>query len=159
MFKRLLNLFRQRHLEEELRDEFETHLAAIEKEELANGATPEEARRRARMRFGNAGVYQESTRDADLVVWLDDSWRDLKIAVRQLRRSPTFALSAVLLLGLGIGVKIPMNRNFGIKLEERGFFTFLDSGGHSHNNGCYSCYDYGHELSQGETNFGMYFRF
>src|SRR5215470_17687208 len=104
MFKRLLNVFRQRHLNKELRDELETHLTSIEDEELAGGATPEDAKRRARLRFGNPGIYQESTRDADVIRWLDDSWRDLKIACRQLRRSPTFAVSAVLLLGLGIGV-------------------------------------------------------
>jgi putative ABC transport system permease protein len=103
MFTRLLNLFRQRRLNKELRDEFEAHIAAIEEEELGRGANSEEARRRARIRFGNAGVYQESTRDTDIVRWLDDCWRDSKIAYRQLRRSPTFALSAVLLLGLGIG--------------------------------------------------------
>jgi putative ABC transport system permease protein len=104
MLQRFLNLFRQQRLDKELRDEFETHLDAIEKEELARGAKPEEARRIARVRFGNSGIYQESTRDADVIRWLDDSWRDLKIAVRQLWRSPTFAVSAVLLLGLGIGV-------------------------------------------------------
>jgi putative ABC transport system permease protein len=104
MFTRLLNLFRQRRLDKELRDEFETHLATIEEEELARGAAPEDARRNAKLRFGNPGIYQESTRDADIIRWLDDWWRDLKIASRQLRRSPTFAVSAVLLLGLGIGV-------------------------------------------------------
>src|SRR5262249_29876160 len=104
MFDRFLNLFRQQRLDKELRDEFEAHLDAIEKEELARGASPEEARRKARVRFGNPGIYQESTRDADVIRWVDDCWRDLKIASRQLSRSPTFAISAVLLLGLGIGV-------------------------------------------------------
>jgi putative ABC transport system permease protein len=104
MFSRLLNVFRRRHLDNQLRQEFETHLAAIEEEELARGATPEDARRTARLRFGNPSLYQESTRDADLVRWLDDWWRDLKIASRQVWRSPTFAVSAVLLLGFGIGV-------------------------------------------------------
>jgi putative ABC transport system permease protein len=104
MFERLLNVFRQRRLNKELRDELETHLASIEDEELARGATPEDAKRRARLRFGNPSIYGESTRDADVIRWLDDSWRDLKIACRQLRRSPTFAVSAVLLLGLGIGM-------------------------------------------------------
>src|SRR5215475_822338 len=104
MFERFRNLFRQRQLNKELREEFETHLDAIEKEELARGATPEEARQKARVRFGNPGLYHESTRDADVIRCLDDSWRDLKIASRQLWRNPTFAVSAVLLLGLGIGV-------------------------------------------------------
>src|SRR5215831_14624381 len=104
MFERFRNLFRQRQLNKELREEFETHLDAIEQEELTRGATPEEARRKARVRFGNPGLYHESTRDADVIRCLDDTRRDLKIASRQLWRSPTFAVSAVLLLGLGIGV-------------------------------------------------------
>ena len=65
------------------------------------------------------------------------------------------------MFGMGIGVKIPLNRNFGVKIEERGYFTFLDTGsGHNHyHDGCGCSYDYGSTLSQGETNFGMYFRF
>src|SRR5262245_47106270 len=103
MFRRLLNVFRQRRLDKELRDELETHLATIEEEELARGVAPEEARRRARVRFGNPGIYQQSTRDTNVIGWLDDSWRDLKIAGRQLWSNPTVAVSAILLLGLGIG--------------------------------------------------------
>ena len=63
--------------------------------------------------------------------------------------------------GLGIGVKIPLNRNVGVKIEERGYFTFLSTGGSNnhYHDGCGCSYNYGSTLSQGETNFGMYFRF
>ena len=55
-----------------------------------------------------------------------------------------------------IGVKVPINRNLGIKLEERGYFTSLSNYG----NNCRSCYyNYNHDLYQGETNFGVFFRF
>jgi putative ABC transport system permease protein len=103
MFKRWLNVFRQRRLDRELRDELETHLASVEEEELARGATVEEASRQARLRFGNLDRYQEQTRDTNVVAWLDDLWRDLRIASRQLLRSPSLVVSAVLLLALGIG--------------------------------------------------------
>jgi hypothetical protein len=57
--------------------------------------------------------------------------------------------------GGAIGVKVPINRNVGIKLEERGFFTSL-----SNTDNCRSCfYTYNHDLYQGETNFGVFFRF
>ena len=59
-------------------------------------------------------------------------------------------------LGGAIGVKVPINRNVGIKIEERGFFTSLsnDSGN------CRGCfYTYNHDLYQGETNVGVFFRF
>ena len=55
-----------------------------------------------------------------------------------------------------IGVKVPINRNVGIKLEERGYFTSLNNYGSN----CRSCYyNYNHDLYQGETNFGVFFRF
>jgi len=64
------------------------------------------------------------------------------------------------MFGLGIGVKVPLNRNFGVKFEERGYFTFLNTGGsNNYHNGCNCSYNYGSTLDQGETNFGMYFRF
>ncbi|HEX9502476.1 MAG TPA: outer membrane beta-barrel protein [Thermoanaerobaculia bacterium] len=59
--------------------------------------------------------------------------------------------------GAGIGVKVPINRNLGIRIEERGYFTSLNN-----NNGdnCRSCYyNYNHDLYQGETNVGVFFRF
>jgi hypothetical protein len=59
-------------------------------------------------------------------------------------------------LGAGIGVKVPISRNLGVKIEERGFFTSLSNYG----NNCRSCYyNYNHDLYQGETNVGLFFRF
>ncbi len=58
--------------------------------------------------------------------------------------------------GAGIGVKVPINRNFGLRVEERGYFTSLSNYG----NNCRSCfYNYNHDLYQGETNVGLFFRF
>src|SRR5271165_2271166 len=104
MFERFFNLFRRRRIEDETSREMEAHLACLEEEEMAQGADAEKARRNARLRFGNATTYREKTRDAEMAMWLDDLWRDLKFALRQLRRNPIFALSAILLLALGIGV-------------------------------------------------------
>ena len=104
MFQRLWNVVRQRRIEAEIRQEMESHRAFLEEEELAHGADPEAARRNARLRFGNDGVYRDRTREANLTMWLDDLLRDIKFAYRQLLRNPGFAVAAVLLLGLGIGV-------------------------------------------------------
>ena len=58
--------------------------------------------------------------------------------------------------GAGIGVKVPINRNVGIRLEERGYFTALSN----YNNDCRACYyNYNHDLYQGETNVGVFIRF
>jgi putative ABC transport system permease protein len=104
MFQRLWNVFRQRRVENEIRQEMESHLALIEEEALQQGASAQEARRAARLRFGNHGVYEQQTREADLTIWLDDLFRDVKFAYRQLLRNLSFAAAGVLLLGLGIGV-------------------------------------------------------
>ena len=56
----------------------------------------------------------------------------------------------------GIGVKVPLGRNVGIRLEERGYFTSMSN----YNNDCRACsYTYNHDLYQGETNVGVFFRF
>lgn len=61
--------------------------------------------------------------------------------------------------GAGIGVKVPINRNMGIKIEERGFFTSLSNYGDRCRNYSNCYYSYNHDLYQGETNVGVFFRF
>ena len=101
---RIMNIFRSVRLDDDAREEVETHLALIEEEERASGAASDDARRNARLRFGNPSVYREQMRDANVATWLDNLWQDLKFASRQLLRNPGFALGAILLLALGIGV-------------------------------------------------------
>src|ERR1700679_2229989 len=67
------------------------------------GISQEDARRRVRLRFGNPVRVREQTVAEDTALELEGVWRDSKLALRQLRRSPGFALTAVLTLGLGIG--------------------------------------------------------
>jgi hypothetical protein len=58
--------------------------------------------------------------------------------------------------GAGVGIKVPISRNVGIRVEERGYFTSLSN----NRDDCSSCYwNYNHDLYQGETNFGVFFRF
>jgi outer membrane protein with beta-barrel domain len=56
----------------------------------------------------------------------------------------------------GVGVKVPVNNQFGVKIEGRGYFTSL--GGN--NNNCYRCYDNGgHDFYQGQINLGFVISF
>lgn len=55
----------------------------------------------------------------------------------------------------GVGVKVPFNRNMGLRLEARGYFTSLNR-----DNSCSRCYyNYNHDLYQGETNVGLFISF
>jgi hypothetical protein len=56
--------------------------------------------------FGNVLRLREEIRDVWGWNWLDDLWRDIRLALRALRQSPGFALGAAMILSLGIGVNL-----------------------------------------------------
>jgi hypothetical protein len=97
-----MDWFRRRwesDLDRELRD----HLALETEEQQANGLTPEEARYGARRALGNIALIQEDVRQAWGWTWLERLGQDVRHVVRAIRRSPGFAIVAVLSLAIGIG--------------------------------------------------------
>ena len=57
----------------------------------------------------------------------------------------------------GVGVKVPVSDNFGIRLEGRGYFTSLNS---DNINDCHRCTDNGgHDFYQGQVNLGFVISF
>ena len=70
-YHRLRNTMRSEGLSGELDRELEFHLAERIDELVASGMTEEEARREARLRFGNPTVQKERARDRDVLPWLE----------------------------------------------------------------------------------------
>ncbi|MBI1356617.1 MAG: FtsX-like permease family protein [Acidobacteria bacterium] len=88
-----------REIAEELRHHVEARAADLER----GGMTPAAARRRARVELGSAAAAAGGCREARGLRRLDEARRNTAFALRQLRRNPAFAVSAVLTLGLCIG--------------------------------------------------------
>ena len=102
-FRRIGNLFHRSRLGSEMDAELEAHIALRTEDNIAHGMTPQEARRDALVRFGNPVVMKERTAGADMALSIDGLWRDVRYALRQLRRSPGFALTAIITLTVAIG--------------------------------------------------------
>ncbi len=90
--------------DEDLAAEIESHLAHQQDANAARGLAPEEARRQARLRFGNPRSTRERVWRYRSVGWADDTVRDLRFALRSLVRTPGFTIVAVLVIAVGIGV-------------------------------------------------------
>jgi putative ABC transport system permease protein len=90
-------------------EELRFHLEMRVRDYLAQGYTREQAERAARERLGDLRqVHRELRSHEQRRERMSRVWQDARIALRGFRRSPAFTASAVLILGIGIGMAVAM---------------------------------------------------
>jgi len=100
---RLRALVRGSKVERELDEELRSHLEHEIEKYIKAGVSQPEAARRAHLALGGLEQVKERCRDVRGTRVIDDFSQDLRYAFRLLRRSPAFALSALVSLSLGVG--------------------------------------------------------
>ncbi|HXB75102.1 MAG TPA: ABC transporter permease [Candidatus Acidoferrales bacterium] len=95
VLSRITNVLRGNHLNREIDEELQSHLA----EASEQGRDPAETRRA----FGSALRHREESRDIRLIAWLDSLRADAVFGWRQLIKKKVTSAAAVLSLALAIG--------------------------------------------------------
>jgi putative ABC transport system permease protein len=95
--------FRRRAVEREMDNDLAVHVAERVDDLVSQGVPRADAARQAARELGDPAKWRLEGREARGTRYVDDLRADVFYALRWLRRSPAFAATAVLSLGIGIG--------------------------------------------------------
>ncbi len=95
-------------LDGRLDEEIRFHIEQQTEKNIRAGMDAKEGRRAAMLKFGGVESAREYTRDEFRWAWVADFTRDVRIALRGLARTPSFAFAVIVTFGLGIGAASSM---------------------------------------------------
>ena len=100
---RLAGIFSKQRREGDFADELESHLQMQMEDNLRAGMSQDEARRQAILKLGGVEQTKQAYRERGTMPFVESVLQDLRFALRQLSKNPSFACIAILVLAFGIG--------------------------------------------------------
>ncbi|ABF40891.1 ABC efflux pump, inner membrane subunit [Candidatus Koribacter versatilis Ellin345] len=101
--QRFLGFFGRERREQEFNDELASHVEMQTDDNVRAGMSPEEARRQAILKLGGLEHTRQAYRERGSLPFLESLEQDLRFAARQFTKNRAFAVTALVVLSLGIG--------------------------------------------------------